>query len=127
VFLEKHSQGTLGVNAPPLKFRSKGKSYGRAFAKAHFGREWANKYNDNLKKANKWLQDALDQNNTKRDDETKWDWLGRICIAKIEKEKQVAMASELDDKIHMEPLDFQGVVMIWQLNDIVEHLVERIV
>jgi hypothetical protein len=27
----------------------------------------------------------------------------------------------------MEPLDFQGVVMIWQLNDIVEHLVERIV
>jgi hypothetical protein len=37
---------------------------------------------------------------------TKQDWLRRICNAKIEEEKQATMVGELDQEIHMEPLDF---------------------
>jgi hypothetical protein len=69
----------------------------------------------------------LDRDNTKQDDKTERDWLWRIYNAKIEEEKQIALAGKLDHKIYMEPLDFRGVVMIWQLNDIVEHLVELII
>jgi hypothetical protein len=111
--------------APPRKFRLQGRKYGRVFTRDHWGDQWI-KYNENMVKANKWLHDALDRNDTKRDDETKRDWLRRICDTKIKEEKEPLDAHQVDYKVHMEPLQFEGTIHIWQRDEIVEHLVEHL-
>lgn len=110
--------------APPRKWRDVGKLYGRKFAAKFYASEWV-KYNNNMKKANRWLYEAL-ETSSKNDGETKREWLRRICGRKMEEEKVATEEGRHDPRLHMEVLNFGSTTLSWQLNEIVEHLVERL-
>lgn len=45
---------------------------------------------------------------------------------RLKEEKEAFEAHQVDYKVHMEPLQFEGTIHIWQHDDIVEHLVEHL-
>lgn len=78
-----------------------------------------------MKKANLWLYKAL-ESSLQQNRETKKDWLRRLSSVKIAQEKDAKERGKFDAKLHMEALVFGGTCLVWQLEEIVAHQVERL-